>query len=233
MVNIVIKYYIICPSYTAKLSFFFGSISETCKIKTTKSQNDDVENYSVNFRNSMRIWTWWLKPPLICPALGKKTVFKIGLYIISHKCHYVLLESGYFCETFKVRLINLFILQMFWTASPWQSWSPLSFIIPSSSTSFGVRIVSHFGHLKIAKSIWNYLGNHKKTTSSNLEIVKSVDESVLLSGPFILAAITTALIYSFLCSAIFNGEILKQPNAGTKSEFFLSHNKLKWPNANM
>lgn len=49
--------------------------------------------------------------------------------------------------------------------------------------------------------------------------MKSVDESVLLSGPFILAAITTALIYSFLCSAIFNGEILKQPNAGTKSEF--------------
>lgn len=49
-------------------------------------------------------------------------------------------------------------------------------------------------------------------------MVSCVVEPIHLSGPFILAAITTALIYSFLCSAIFNGEILKQPNAGTKSE---------------
>ncbi|KAF8353689.1 hypothetical protein PRIPAC_95312 [Pristionchus pacificus] len=48
-------------------------------------------------------------------------------------------------------------------------------------------------------------------------IVHHSIEQYFIRGPFILAAITTALIYSFLCSAIFNGEILKQPNAGTKT----------------
>ncbi|GMT36239.1 hypothetical protein PFISCL1PPCAC_27536, partial [Pristionchus fissidentatus] len=42
-------------------------------------------------------------------------------------------------------------------------------------------------------------------------------EQTFIKGPFVLSAISTVLIYSFLCSAIFNGDILKTPNANMKT----------------
>ncbi|GMT07360.1 hypothetical protein PENTCL1PPCAC_29534, partial [Pristionchus entomophagus] len=42
-------------------------------------------------------------------------------------------------------------------------------------------------------------------------------EQFFIRGPLVLSVITTALIYAFLCSAIFNGDVLKTPNANTKT----------------